>query len=70
MDLLKKAAKEFEKLLSTTYYFEIARKNIAKKFVLNFIPEDFHHICGLHKLKDIGLVQTGPRYIRQQSNHF
>ncbi len=61
MDLLKKAAKEFEKLLSTTYYFEIARKNIAKKFALNFIPEDFHHICGLHKLKDIGLVQTGPR---------
>lgn len=61
MDLLKKAAKEFDKLLSTAYYFEIARKNNRKEFILNFKPEDFHHIIGLHKLIDIGLVQTGSR---------
>lgn len=61
MDLLKKAAIEFEKLLSTTYYFRIARKNIQKEFMLNFMPEDFHHVVGLHKLIDIGLVQTGAR---------
>lgn len=61
MDLLKKAALEFDKLLSNTYYFEIARKNSLKKFVLDFMPHDFHHIVGLHKLLDIGLVQTGAR---------
>lgn len=61
MDLLKKAAEEYNNLLSTTYYFEIARKNNQKEFALNFKPEDFHHIIGLHKLIDIGLVQTGTR---------
>lgn len=61
MDILKKAAKEFDRLLSTNYYFEIARKNTKKEFLLNFRPEDFHHIAGLHKLIDIGLVQTGTR---------
>lgn len=61
MDLLKSAAQEFQKLLSAEYYFEIARKNVKREFVLNFKPEDFHHILGLHKLIDIGLVQTGKR---------
>ncbi len=61
MDLLRNAAEKFEKLLSMEYYFEIARKNGRKEFVLNFLPQDFHHICGLHKLSDIGLVQTGAR---------
>lgn len=61
MDLLKKAAMEFENLLQVTYYFEIARKNNKKEFILNFRPEDFHHIVGLHKLIDIGLIQTGTR---------
>lgn len=61
MDLLRDAAKKFEKLLSVTYYFEVARKNGRKEFMLNFLPQDFHHICGLHKLTDIGLVQTGAR---------
>lgn len=61
MDLLKKAAIEYYKLLSTTYYFEIARKNTKKEFLLNFQPDDFHHVIGLHKLIDIGRVQTGPR---------
>lgn len=61
MDLLKKAAAEFDKLLSTIYYFEIARKNNKQEFLLNFKPKDFHHIVGLHKLVDIGLVQTGTR---------
>lgn len=61
MDLLRNAAEKFEKLLSMEYYFEIARKNGRKEFMLNFLPQDFHHICGLHKLSDIGLVQTGAR---------
>lgn len=61
MDLLKRAALEFNKLLSDTYYFEIARKNSQKEFTLDFMPQDFHHIVGLHKLLDIGLVQAGAR---------
>lgn len=61
MDLLKRAAQEFMQLMANEYYFEIARKNNQKEFILNFIPQDFHHIVGLHKLLDIGLVQTGRR---------
>lgn len=61
MDLLRNVAEKFGKLLSVEYYFEIARKNERKEFVLDFLPQDFHHICGLHKLSDIGLVQTGAR---------
>lgn len=39
MDLLKTAAMEFENLLQVTYYFEIARKNNKKEFILNFRPD-------------------------------
>lgn len=51
MDLLKKSAMEYNKLLSTSYYFEIARKNTKKEFLLSFQPDDFHHIIGLHNLE-------------------
>ena len=61
MDILKKAAMEFDKLLPITYHFEVARRNVKKEFSLSFKPEDFHHITGLHKLKDIELAQSGMR---------
>ncbi len=61
MDLLERAALEFDKLRSNTYYFEIARKNTQRKFMLNFMSGDFHHIVGLHKLPDIRFIQTGAR---------
>ena len=38
MDILKQAAIEFDELLNTTYYFEIARKNIKKDFVCIHFP--------------------------------
>lgn len=58
MDLLQMSAIEFNKLTKYQYYFKIARKNVLKEFVLNFEKEDFYHLAGLHKLKDIAKVQN------------
>lgn len=57
MDLLQMSAIEFNKLIKYQYHFKIARKNVLKEFVLNFEKEDFYHLAGLHKLKDIAKVQ-------------
>lgn len=60
MDILKKIAEEFDKLLSMTYYFEIAKKQNLHKFVLSFEKSDFYHLSGLHKLTDIAALQREP----------
>lgn len=60
MDLLKKVATGFERLLSVTYYFEIAKKQNIYKFALSFQKSDFYHLAGLHKLTDIASLQGEP----------
>lgn len=53
MDLLKKCALNFEKILAYQYHFVVGRKGISREFLLNFDEADFHHLVGLHKLRDI-----------------
>ncbi len=60
MDLLKKTASKFHNLLSTIYYFEIAKKQNIYKFALSFEKSDFYHLAGLHKLTDIAALQGEP----------
>ena len=60
MDMLKKTAIEFNKLLSINYYFEIAKKQNLHKLVLSFEKSDFYHLSGLHKLTDIAALQREP----------
>ena len=55
MDLLKKCALNFEKILAYQYHFVVGRKGISREFLLNFDEADFHHLVGLHKLRDITL---------------
>ncbi|WP_294430074.1 PBECR4 domain-containing protein [uncultured Treponema sp.] len=61
MDLLLQCAKNYEKLLDFSYHFVIARKGIKKEFSLTFQKSDFHHVAGLHKLRDIFAAQRGSR---------
>lgn len=43
------------------YHFVIGRKGQTLKFTVSFDPSDFHHLAGLHKLKDNVRLQTGQR---------
>ena len=61
MDKLQEAAETFKRLLGYKYRFVIGRKGIKKEFWLDFDRADFHHLCGLHKLKDIAQLQQGMR---------
>lgn len=61
MDLLYECAVSFEKLLHIQYHFVLGRKGNLKEFHLSFDKSDFHHLAGLHKLKDINALQIGKR---------
>lgn len=61
MDLLKECAVAFQKLLQYEYHFVIGRKGQLRDFNLGFDMADFHHLAGLHKLKDIAQIQQGMR---------
>ena len=61
MDLVQKCALAFNELLVYEYHFVIGRKGKIKEFYLSFDKTDFHHLAGLHKLKDIAQIQKGAR---------
>lgn len=61
MDKLQRIALSYKSMLQTQYYFEISKKLNLQKFILSFEQSDFYHLAGLHKLKDIELLQTGTR---------
>ena len=61
MDLLQKSAVAFQGLLAYEYHFIIGRKGQTREFYLRFEKTDFHHLLGLHKLKDIAQIQQGMR---------
>ena len=61
MDLLQECALAFQSLLVYEYHFWIGRKGQLKEFYLTFQKSDFHHLAGLHKLKDIVQIQQGMR---------
>lgn len=55
MDKLQECAKSFEKLLDKKYHIVIGRKGKSVDIELMFNIADFHHLIGLHKLKDLRL---------------
>lgn len=61
MDLLQECAAAFERLLPYEYHFTIGRKGKLLAFTLDFDKADFHHLAGLHKLKDNVHLLTGKR---------
>jgi len=61
VDLIQKCAIAFQALLKYEYHFIIGRKGKIKEFYLTFDKADFHHLLGLHKLRDIAQIQQGVR---------
>lgn len=61
MDILLQSAQEFQRLLNYQYHFVIGRKGKLREFTISFDEADFHHLAGLHKLRDIAQFQTGKR---------
>ena len=61
MDLLQQCAQEFERLIPYQYHIIIGRKGKTLEFSLSFDRADFHHLAGLHKLRDNVRFQTGKR---------
>lgn len=52
MDKLEECAKTFERLTNIEYRIVVGRKGVTCNINLKFEPAEFHHLLGLHKLKD------------------
>lgn len=61
MDLLQQCSQEFERLIPYQYHIIIGRKEKTLEFTISFDRADFHHLAGLHKLRDNLRFQTGKR---------
>lgn len=58
MDLLQTATENFQKLLFKEYNIIVGKNKKLFSYKLAFTKNDFKHIAGLHKLKDIPDVYT------------
>lgn len=58
MDLLIKCASAYQKLIGCEYLFTLGRKGKITEIALRFSDTDFHHLAGLHKLKDISIARA------------
>lgn len=56
MDCLFACAKAFERLSHMEYNMVIGRKGKAVSLHVQFAPVNFHHLAGLHKLRDLALA--------------
>lgn len=61
MDLLQQCAQEFDRLIPYQYHIITGRKGKTLEFTISFDRADFHHLAGLHKLRDNVRFQTGKR---------
>ncbi|HHV09452.1 MAG TPA: hypothetical protein GXX75_04120 [Clostridiales bacterium] len=61
MDLLQQCAVGFERILPYQYHIVVGRKGKVLDFTVTFDRADFHHLSGLHKLKDNVRFLTGKR---------
>ena len=58
MDKLLKCAKSFEKLFDIKYHILIGRKGKTVDIKIGFQSLDFHHLIGIHKLKDLRISRA------------
>lgn len=58
MDLLMECASVFKNLINYQYRFTLGRKEKLKEITLGFSETDFHHLVGLHKLKDTKIARA------------
>lgn len=61
-----KCAYNYQKLMAYEYRFTLGRKGKLTEIVLRFSNTDFHHLAGLHKLKDTGIARANRDAVFQQ----
>ena len=66
MDHLLECAEAFEQLLDVQYHIVLGRKNRLTELTLRFDPTEFHHLVGLHKLRDLRLARGNREKIFHQ----
>lgn len=69
MDLLMKCAVNYQALINYEYHFTLGRKGKLHKIVLGFSKTDFHHLAGLHKLKDLHIARANRSTVFHQTLH-
>lgn len=69
MDLLMKCAVNYQALINYEYHFTLGRKGKLHKIVLGFSKTDFHHLAGLHKLKDLHIARANRNTVFHQTLH-
>lgn len=57
MDNLFCAAKTFENILEKNYLIKLGIKRTLIEINLKFSEDDFHHLIGIHKLKDLSIAR-------------
>mgnify|MGYP001561715192 CR=1 FL=1 len=57
MDKLEKCLEHYEFLLDKEFHYKFKSGKGKYKFKLFFIPSNFPHLIGLHKLKDIEIIR-------------
>lgn len=63
MDNLKKSALAFKDLLDKEYILTVGKKGKDTTFKIIFMEEDFKHLTGLHKLKDLDISSEKAKII-------
>lgn len=58
-DLLDKAIDACERLRGIEYRITVGKNNSETEIVLTFPVSRFHHMLGLHKLKDVNYLNSG-----------
>lgn len=66
MDLLMKCACSYQQLTAYEYRFTLGRKGKLTEIALRFSDTDFHHLAGLHKLKDTDIARANRCTVFQQ----
>lgn len=66
MDKLLACAMAYEHLLDTRYRFVIDRKGKIIELEISFDSSQFHHLTGLHKLRDLRIFRGDRSKIYQQ----
>lgn len=66
MDYLQICANAFERLLDIKYHIVLGRKGKLTELNILFDPVEFHHLIGLHKLRDLRLSRGNREKIFHQ----
>lgn len=57
MDLLQQAADSYSNMMNYEYYITVGKSGKLTSYILQFTENEFKHVAGLHKLKDLDEIR-------------